>query len=97
MARNKTVRPAQNVIVTDWRQTPQQTRLRTDPCPSTINWPFGDDVAELFESLDAAHFEAYCTAVWRLVEAEARRRPRSERARFLREQRRRLEGYRREH
>ena len=86
--------PSKNVIVTHWNQTPQQTRLRTDPCPSTIDWPFGDDVAEMFETLDDPHFNAYCKAVWTLIEREARRRPAKARARFLREQRQRIDGYR---
>ncbi|MCP4917273.1 MAG: alpha/beta hydrolase [Proteobacteria bacterium] len=88
MARkNRPNLPSDNVIVTDWRQSPQATRLRTDPDPSSIDWPFGDDVAEVFEMLDDRHFKAYCTAVWRLIEREARRRPAATRERFLRTQR----------
>ncbi len=86
-------RPAENVIVTRWDQTPQQTRLRSDPAP--ISWPFGDDVAEVFETLDDAHFEAYCNAVERLCEAHARNLPRQQRGRFMAEQHQRIDGYRR--
>lgn len=94
--KKRRVRPSDNVIVRHWSQTPQQTRLRTDPCPSTINWPFGDDVAEVFETLDDAHFKAYCAEVRRQVRAHARTLPADRRDRFLREQEVRLAGYARD-
>lgn len=91
--KKRRVRPSANVVVRHWSQTPQETRLRTDPCPSTIHWPFGDDVAEVFETLDDAHFRAYCREVRRQVRAHARGLPPEQRARFLREQEARLAGY----
>ena len=90
------IRPSDNVIVRHWSQTPQQTRLRTDPCPSTIRWPFGDDVAEVFETLDDAHFEAYVSEVRSQCRAHARTLSPEASARFLREQEARIAGYRAE-
>lgn len=94
--RRKRVSPHDNVIVTHWSQSPQQTRLHTDPDPATLNWPFGDDVADVMESLDDAHFQAYCDKVQVLIAREAMRRPPARRRAFLRAQRARLDGYRRQ-
>ncbi len=88
--------PSENVIVRHWSQTPQQTRLRTDPCPSTIRWPFGEDVAEAFETLDDAHFEAYVHEVRSQCRAQARSLSPQASARFLCEQEARIAGYRAE-
>lgn len=86
MARKRQQRhPADNVVVRHSRQTPQQTRLRSDPCPSTVSWPFGDDVAEVFETLDAAHFRAWRAASRAQARLEARRLPVAQRAGFLAE------------
>jgi hypothetical protein len=84
-----------NVIVTHWSQTPEQTRLKTDPDWSQVNWPFGDDVADVMTSLDDAHFEVYLDKVGALVQQEASRMPSRRRQQFLRDQQDRLDSYRR--
>lgn len=83
-----------NVVVTHWSQTLEQTTLRTDPDWSQVSWPFGDDVADVMTSLDDAHFEIYLDKVGALVQQEASRLPARRRKQFLKDQERRLEGYR---
>lgn len=92
--RSRRPHPWDNVVVTHWAQTPEQTPLRSDPDWSKVSWPFGDDIADCMTSLDDAHFEVYVDKVWALIQDEASRMPARRRRPFLADQQRRLDGYR---
>lgn len=77
-----------------WDTPPEDVRLVTDAAAMNVSWPFGDDLAEVFETLDDRTFEVYLEKAWHLCRLQAHRMSPEVRDAFLVKQRRRLDGYR---
>lgn len=92
--KKKRVRPWDNIIM-EWNTPPSRVRLHTDSQVS-ISWPFGDDVADMMSSLDDKYFKVFMKKAWALCQEEAKKRPESQRATFLANQRARLDAYKEE-